>query len=222
MSARKIRESKKLIRLLDLLYETSRRLFPEFSKEFEREDTEIHSGTSLVDLQNTVDGKRGGVRTKILGNVHRAREKAAAAFGTMAADAKELGVTTQAHSVVSRALENERASKALARRLWLSLCSSGKNAVYKQDILEVLGPDREDEAEEIFNILDRDGNGDVSLDEMTAIVVNCGHERQDRASSIQDISSAIAVLDKILSTIVVIGEYQRSSSTVLGLLFNKA
>ncbi|KAK4499599.1 hypothetical protein PRZ48_010117 [Zasmidium cellare] len=205
--ARKIRESKRLIRLLNLLYETSRRLFPEFSKEFEHEDTEIHCGTSLIEARDNVDGHTN-VRDKILINVHRAREKAAAAIGALKSDvaSQELGGTSNLHSVVSKALESDRASKALARRLWLSLCSSGKDAVYKQDIQEVLGPQCEAEAEEIFNILDRDGNGDVSLDEMTAIVVNCGRERKDRASSIQDISSAIAVLDKILSTIVVIGK----------------
>lgn len=79
--------------------------------------------------------------------------------------------------------------------------------MYKQDIQEVLGPHGEAEAEAIFNTLDRDGNGDVSLHEMTAIVVNCGQERKDRASSIQDISSAIEVLDKILSTGVIIGKF---------------
>lgn len=76
----------------------------------------------------------------------------------------------------------------------------------RQDVLEVLGPGREADSEEIFNILDRDGNGDVSIDEMTMLIVGCGRERKDRASSIQDISSAIAVLDRIMTIIVIIGE----------------
>lgn len=38
------------------------------------------------------------------------------------------------------------------------------------------------------------------------LIVGCGRERKDRASSIQDISSAIAVLDRIMTIIVIIGE----------------
>lgn len=76
----------------------------------------------------------------------------------------------------------------------------------REDILEVLGPGREVEADEIFEQLDRDGNGDVSIDEMTMLIVNCGKERKDRASSIQDISSAISVLDRIMTIIVIFGK----------------
>ncbi|CAK3903341.1 uncharacterized family -like [Lecanosticta acicola] len=188
-----------------MLYDRSRQLFPEFSKDFEHEDKEIHN-TAFVELKAKMDEKGISVGSEILNIVNRVRDKAAAAVGALASDAtgEELGATTHAHSVVTKALENERASKALARRLWLSLCAAGKDAVYKQDILNMLGPNREDEAEEIFHILDRDGNEDVSLDDMTAIVVNCGRQRKDRASSIRDISDAIAVLDKILSVIVII------------------
>lgn len=94
----------------------------------------------------------------------------------------------------------------MARRLFLSLCACGNDAIYKADIQEVLGPEREEEAEEIFNLLDRDGNGDVSLEEMTTLIINCGNERKNRASSIQDISSAISVLDRILSLAVIISK----------------
>ncbi|KAI5363769.1 putative EF-hand domain, mechanosensitive ion channel MscS, EF-hand domain pair [Septoria linicola] len=202
--ARKIRESKRLIRLLDMLYDASRSLFPEFGRDFQHEDSEIHR-ENFIDLRAKLDKKGIGIGSKLLGDVHRVRDKVTAAFGVLASDVtgQQIFSTANAHSIVSKALETERASKALARRLWLSLCASGKEAIYKEDILEVLGPGRECEAEEIFDILDRDGNGDVSLEEMTMLIVNCGTERKDRASSIQDISSAIAVLDKILTIIVV-------------------
>ncbi|USW56101.1 Putative EF-hand domain-containing protein [Septoria linicola] len=205
--ARKIRESKRLIRLLDMLYDASRSLFPEFGRDFQHEDGEIHR-ENFIDLRAKLDKKGIGIGSKLLGDVHRMRDKVTAAFGVLASDVtgQQIFSTANAHSIVSKALETERASKALARRLWLSLCASGKEAIYKEDILEVLGPGRECEAEEIFDILDRDGNGDVSLEEMTMLIVNCGTERKDRASSIQDISSAIAVLDKILTIIVVAGD----------------
>lgn len=72
-------------------------------------------------------------------------------------------------------------------------------------MLQVLGPGKEAEADAFFNLLDIDGNGDVSLEEMTLLVVNCGRERKYRASTIKDMSSAIGVLDRILCCVVVIG-----------------
>ena len=102
------------------------------------------------------------------------------------------------------ALETERASKALARRLWLSFVGEGREELYKYDLVEVLGEHRVDEAEEIFAVLDRDGNGDVSLDEMTMLIISVGKDRKNRATSMHDIGQAIAVLDRLLSFIVLI------------------
>ncbi|KAF7195002.1 Mechanosensitive ion channel protein Msy1 [Pseudocercospora fuligena] len=202
---RKIRESKKLIRLLDLLYDASRRLFPEFGKDFAQEDAEIQNST-LAELQNALDKNAAGIGSKVLNNVHRVRDKATAAFGAMASDVtgQQLFSTTNAHSIVLKALETERSSKALARRLWLSFAAAGQDALYRKDIVEVLGSDHIEEAEEIFHTLDRDDNGDVSLEEMTLLIVGAGQERKDRATSMQDISSAIKVLDNMLSLVVVV------------------
>lgn len=112
--------------------------------------------------------------------------------------------STSAHSIVVEALETERASKALARRLWLSFVGEGREELYKHDLIEVLGEHRRDEAEEIFASLDRDGNGDVSLDEMTMLVVSIGQDRKNRATSMHDISQAIAVLDRLLCLVVLV------------------
>ncbi|KAL9526977.1 Mechanosensitive ion channel protein [Sphaerulina musiva] len=163
--AHKIRESKRLIRLLDLLYDASRTLFPEFGREFAREDIEIHRET-FIDLRAKMETNGISLGSKVLGGVHRVGDKVTAAIGTIASDVtgRHIANTSNAHSIVSKALETERASKALARRLFSSLCSVGQEAIYKQDILEVLGPGREADSEEIFNILDRDGNGDVSVE----------------------------------------------------------
>lgn len=197
----KIRESKKLIRLLDLLYETSRTIFPEFCKEFEDEDSDIQ-GNVLAE----VNAKKENVR-RLVRNMGRVRDQAAAAFGAMASDiaGKEMFSTTSAHAIVVEALETQRASKALARRLWLSFAKEGSDALYKHD-LDILGADRGQEADEIFALLDRDRNGDVSLDEMEMLVVNAGLERKNRATSMHDISQAIAVLDNLLSLFVLLGK----------------
>jgi small-conductance mechanosensitive channel len=199
----KIKESKKLIHLLDLLYDASRQLFPEYCHEFAEEDAEIQ-GNTLIDVRHTLG--KAGMHTKVFNDMGRVRDKVTAAFGAMASDitGKQVFSATSAHSIVVEALETERASKALARRLWLSFVGEGKDNLYQQDLIEVLGRDRSVEAEEIFHALDRDGNGDVSLEEMTLLVTNVGQERKNRAASMHDISQAIAVLDRLLSLVVLI------------------
>lgn len=66
--------------------------------------------------------------------MHRVKDKAAAAFGAMASDVtgRQLFATTNAHSIVLKALENETASKALARRLWLSFAAAGRTISTKK------------------------------------------------------------------------------------------
>jgi small-conductance mechanosensitive channel len=199
----KIKESKKLVRLLDLLYDASRALFHEYCKEFEQEDCEIQ-GNTLHEVREAM--AKAGVGTKVFNTMGRARDKATAAFGVMASDiaGKEVFSTTSAHSVVIEAIETERGSKALARRLWLSFVGDSRDALLKTDLIEVLGASRASEAEIIFAALDRDGNGDVSMEEMTMLVVGLGEDRKNRATSMQDISHAIGVLDKILSLMVLL------------------
>ncbi|KAK3659819.1 hypothetical protein LTR56_001183 [Elasticomyces elasticus] len=199
----KIRESKKLIRLLDMLYDASRTIFPEYCREFQEEDADIQ-GNTLTDVRRKM--AQAGVQTKVIDNMGRVRDKVTAAFGVMASDitGKQVFNSTAAHSIVVEALETERASKALARRLWLSFVGEGREVLYQSDLVEVLGQQHSDAAEEIFHALDRDGNGDVSLEEMEMLVVNVGHERHNRAASMQDISQAIGVLDSLLSVLVLV------------------
>ena len=51
-------------------------------------------------------------------------------------------------SVVVEALERNKSSEALAKRLWMSFVVEGKDALYQEDVEEVLGHDRVAEAEE--------------------------------------------------------------------------
>lgn len=117
---------------------------------------------------------------------------------------KQAFASTSAHAIVIEALETEKASKALARRLWLSFVGEGRSELYKHDLTEVLGRERAEQCDEIFAALDRDGNGDVSLEEMTALVVTAGQERRNRQASMQDVAQAIGVLDKMLSLVVLV------------------
>ncbi|KAK3717388.1 hypothetical protein LTR37_005777 [Vermiconidia calcicola] len=199
----KIKESKKMIWLLDLLYDASRTIFPEFCKEFEDEDEAIQ-GNNLEEVRKAM--AKTAMGKKVFNNLGRARDKATAAFGAMVSDISGKAVfnSTSAHSIVIEALETERASEALARRLWLSFVGERREELYKRDLVEVLGSHRSDEAEEIFGALDRDGNGDVSLEEMTMLVTSIGQERKNRATSMHEIGQAIAVLDRLLSFVVLV------------------
>lgn len=73
----KIRESKRMIRMLDLLYDASRKLFPEFCREFQEEDSEIQSsGLNTVRTQL----QKAGMETRIFSDMHRVRDKVTAAL----------------------------------------------------------------------------------------------------------------------------------------------
>ncbi|KAH0191256.1 hypothetical protein KCU99_g6844, partial [Aureobasidium melanogenum] len=194
---RKIKDSKRLISILDIMYDASRQLSAPFSHEFAELDYDIFDPDT-----SGIKKKLGqaGFRTTVINDIGRARDKVTSAFGNIASEisGKHIFNPNSAHSIVIGALETRRASKALARRLWLSFVPEGKDVLLVEDIREVLGPNQAEEADEIFNALDKDCNGDVSLDEMIMLVMEVGQERKNRASSMHDISQAIQVLDQML------------------------
>ncbi|KAL8825499.1 MAG: hypothetical protein Q9191_004384 [Dirinaria sp. TL-2023a] len=206
----KIQESKHHIYLLSLLYDASRTLFPAYCTEFAEEDYIIHDALD-IDLSNSRKGAshaRSGSATplRLLQNVGRVGDKITSAFGNIATEVtgKEVFNPNSAHSIVVEALEKNKSSEALAKRLWMSFVVEGKDALFQEDIEEVLGAGRHVEAEECFGSLDRDGNGDISLDEMILTVCEFGRERHSIANSLHDVDQAINVLDKLLCTIVFI------------------
>jgi hypothetical protein len=67
-----------------------------------------------------------------------------------------------------------------------------------------MGAQREEEARECFHILDRDGNGDVSMEEMILTVAEFGRVRKSIARSMHDVDQAIHVLDSLLLTVALI------------------
>jgi len=83
----------------------------------------------------------------------------------------------------------------------MSFVVEGRDALLLEDIVEVLGPDHEAEAEECFAALDKDGNGDVSLDEMILTISEFGRMRKSLNHSMHDVDQAIHVLDNLLLTV---------------------
>lgn len=204
----RIKESKRSVHLLGLLYDASRSLFPMYCQEFEEEDLLISDSIEAM-LAKGKKGHMGHSRSgsvtpmRIIGDVGRFGDKVTSVFGNMASEisGKQVFNPTSAHSIVVEALEKKRSSEALARRLWMSFVVEGKDALYPDDVREVLGPARQEDADEAFAAIDQDGNGDISLDEMIMKVVEIGTDRKAIASSMNDIGQAIGNFDQILALI---------------------
>lgn len=208
----RIRESKRNVYLLSLLYEASRALFPAYCNEFAEEDYIIGDQINLSALgglgSKNRSHRRSGSQTpmRLLQDVGRIGDKVTSAFGNVAQEitGKQVFNPNSAHSIVTEALEKRRSSEALAKRLWMSFVIEGKEALYQDDIIDVLGHEHEEEAMEAFGALDRDMNGDISLDEMIQVITQMSRDRKAIATSMHDVDQAINVLDRMLMTIVTI------------------
>lgn len=205
----RIKESKHNVFLLGLLYDASRTLFPAYGV-FAEEDYIIADQLNLAMALGNKNGdkKRSGTVTpfRLLQDVGRVGDKVTSAFGNIAQEitGKQVFNPNSAHSIVTSALEKRRTSEALARRLWMSFVMEGKEALFEEDIVEVLGDSRKEEAEEAFIMLDKDCNGDISLDEAVQQVIQISRDRKALGSSMHDVDQAINVLDRLLMVIVFI------------------
>ncbi|KAF2225547.1 Mechanosensitive ion channel-domain-containing protein [Elsinoe ampelina] len=207
----RIKDSKRNLHILGLLYDASRNLFPMYCNEFAEEDYIIADQLNLHKLlggSGTKTHARSGSATpmRFLQDVGRIGDKVTSVFGNVAQEitGKQVFNPNSAHSIVVEALEKKGPSEALARRLWMSFVIEGKDSLYMEDVVDVLGQDHREEAEEAFMALDRDGNGDISLDEMILTVVEFGRERKSIATSMHDVDQAITVLDGLLLTVVAV------------------
>lgn len=199
--ALRIKESKREIYLLGLMYDASRTLFPMYCDEFAEEDYIINDS---IEMMLGKKGRSGANPMRLIGNVGRIGDKVTSVFGNLASEVsgKQVFNPNSAHSIVVEALEKVRTSEALAKRIWMSFVVEGKDSLSVEDIAEVLGDNHRVEAEECFIAIDADGNGDISLDEMIRKVVEISKERKAIANSMKDISQALAVFDKVLLFIV--------------------
>jgi hypothetical protein len=104
--------------------------------------------------------------------------------------------------IVDHALESQRASAALAKRIWRSLVPEGRNILTAHDIAEVLGTHRTAEAENAFKILDKNENGDITLSEMVLTVLETSRSRRMVYQGMTDINQAINTLDWICCLLI--------------------
>ncbi|MCJ1291221.1 hypothetical protein MMC34_002764 [Xylographa carneopallida] len=104
--------------------------------------------------------------------------------------------------IVDHALEDQRSSAAMAKRIWMSLVPEGRDTLTAQDVIEVLGTHRRVEAEEAFANLDKNENGDINLNEMVLIVLETGRTRRVVYQGMTDINRAINVLDWMFRALI--------------------
>jgi len=189
----RIQANKQAVRLLAHLYEASRSLFPDYT-EFQEEDYIIHQGMAGALL--TPGGTGNGAATpmrQMIGNLNVVGNKVTSAFGNVAREVtgKNVFNPNSAYSIVLEALHHKNSSEALARRIWMSFVAEDSSELKKEDLVEVMGPDREAIALECFAMLDKDDNGDVSLEEIVMGVVLIHRERKDVSKSMQDVVGII-------------------------------
>lgn len=208
----KIKEAKRNVYLVGLLFEASRNMFPMYCAEFSEDDSTIMDPilsqatkktkrSSIMPLRMVQDvGRTVGQQAGRLG------DKVQAAVGNVASEltGKQMFNNNTTHAVVVSALERKRCAAALARRVWMSFVVEGRDALYIDDIVEVLGPGHETEADECFAMLDKDGNGDISLDEMILTITELGRTRKALNHSMHDVDQAIGVLDGLLFSVAAI------------------
>lgn len=203
--ANRITASKQEVRLLATLLDASKALFPMYCPEFEEEDYVINDN---FNIKFPVKSRKGAaaIPQRFVNNVGRVGDKVTSIVGNVASEitGKNVLNPNSSHSVVIEALEKTRSSEALGRRIWMSFVVEGRDTLLLEDFVEVLGPELKEEAEQAFEAIDEDGNGDVSLDEMVRKVVNVGKERKAIVEGMKDISQALQAFDKVLLFLVLL------------------
>lgn len=184
----RIDKSKRTRGALAMLYEASVSVYPTFREPFHTEDAIIHDMTGSGKGAGALFGKMGSVGSKVMNGVENffnPNEKS------------HWFKSASTYSIVDRALEHQKSSAALAKRIWMSLVPEGRNVLTVHDIIEVLGPHRKADAENSFKVIDENQNGDVTLNEIVLTVLETGNMRHSVYQGMTDINRAINTLDWI-------------------------
>lgn len=173
-------------RALATLYEASVYLYPAFHGPFAAEDAIIRNSTS--------SGK-ATIRT----NVEESLQKLGIVVGNVVSSNENSRWfrPDSAYAIVSRALDHPKSAAALATRIWMSIVTEGKEALVVDDIAEVLGPHRREEAEECFKALDENDNKDIHLQEMILSAIDIGRVRHTVYKGIHEMNHTINTFDWI-------------------------
>jgi hypothetical protein len=169
----------------------------------------VHSKDTLVSEESVKDSPNGGVGTKtpmkfIQNNARQAFTKVGDVANRMAGDftGREVTLSNHPRKVVSELLRNTGSSQVLARRLFRTYAKSDAEVLTPDDLNPAFPTP--DDAENAFSILDRDLNGDVSMEELEAFCDEVHREKKAIAASLKDLDSVIKKLDQVFVVIVII------------------
>ncbi|KAK4038541.1 Mechanosensitive ion channel protein 8 [Parachaetomium inaequale] len=171
----RIARSKDMQNALIALYEASTYLYPVGAAEFTEEDMMIGNATGQEHGEYRIRA------TRYLSRLGIDTYDLTSFFGNFLSSDPDSHWLRPAstYAVVERAIANPKSAEALGRRIWMSLVPVGKETLTAQDIAEVLGPFRKEEAEGYFKTLDEGELGDIRLDEMEWTVAEAGRIRHN-------------------------------------------
>ncbi|KAK3332798.1 hypothetical protein B0T19DRAFT_482982 [Cercophora scortea] len=171
----RIAHSKDMQNALMALYETSISLHPVGTPEFANEDMLIANATGSEHGEYRVRASR------YLGRLGIDSYALTSFFGNFLSEPESSKShwlrPSSSYATVERAIANPKSAAALARRIWSSFVVFGNDKLRAQDIAEVLGPFRKEEAQGYFKVLDENESGDIQLDEMEWTVIEAGRIR---------------------------------------------
>ncbi|KAK9491196.1 Mechanosensitive ion channel-domain-containing protein [Lipomyces doorenjongii] len=208
----RIKQYKRNIYLITKLFDISRALFPLYCPEFVEEDYLMLAG---IASELVTPGGGQSTTMKIIGNIGRVGDRFTAAIGNVAHELtgnNRILSPQSSKAIVTAALERRGASEAMAKRIWMSLVPEDKAELDLDDLREVVSAHLDEHgdanesnefAEECMAMLDRDGNGDVSLDEIGFVFLELGREKKSVSRSMHDVDNAINVLNNVLTTVVI-------------------
>jgi small-conductance mechanosensitive channel len=201
----RIKANKKAVRMLVALLDAAYEVFPPFSQEFALEDAQLENGL-LNAAGNSKIVNNFNVQ-KVAARVNRAVGNAANMIGTIARDAYGSSGNGQrpdssAHKIVTDALAHKASSEVLANRIWKSLVLEDSESLSANDLVDVLGGRDDLDPHDLFDVLDSDQNGDITLEEMVASVKEMGLERKRIYRNLKDMDVAITKLHSLLMFIV--------------------
>jgi len=194
---KKISHSKDMHDALVTLYEASIYLQPPHSGPFNTEDIIIRNAK----------GNETSTRVRVSSYLARMGidgYKLASLFGNfISSDPKAHWMRpASSYATVERALADPKSAAALARRIWMSLVVQGSESLTAEDIAEVLGPYRREEAMNCFKILDENESGDIRLDEMVMTVVEAGQIRHNIYQTMHDMDHCLNTFDWVCLAIL--------------------
>ncbi|KAI0035878.1 hypothetical protein K488DRAFT_42300 [Vararia minispora EC-137] len=157
------------------------------------------------------DGPAGKITTdprrivkRALKGVRSVAKTTTTVFGNVASEIAGSSILqpNSPQAMVQTALESTNKTRLLARRLFYSFVQPNADVLYVTDIYHLFG--NQMDADLAFTLFDKDGNGDVSRDEMEIACLELHREQLSLERSIADIDSAVGRLDNILMSLWVL------------------